>query len=450
MEKTKDFTSGQPWKLLLTFALPLMAGNVFQQVYTFADTLVVGRAIGIDALAAIGVTEWLIFFMFSSIQGITQGFSIVMAEGFGSKDSLGLKSAIYHGLILSCMMIVLYTVIAQAAVTPVLTLLHTPESAWIYAVEYLRILFAGIPLVVLFNFVAGILRAVGNSRIPFQAMTLSSLLNIVLDLIFVCLLQWGIRGAALATVIAMAASLVYCLVRMKELEILHMSLKGQRVEPEVLVEQLRMGLPMGLQSMITAVGGLIVQSVINGFGIIFIAGYTAANKLYGLLEIAAASYGYGVNTFTGQNRGAGQWERLKKGLFSACVLGIITAYLMSAVMLLFGRPVLRCFVSAEEEIITRAVQYGFHFLIILSVFFPLLYLLYILRAWVQGMGNSIWPMLSSAVQLIMRLGCALFLTKIVGSTGVFWGEIAAWTGADLLLFMVCMIYIKKVGKEKYK
>lgn len=445
-EKTKDFTSGQPWKLLLKFALPLMAGNVFQQVYTFVDTLIAGQAIGIDALAAIGVTEWLIFFIFSSIQGITQGFSIVMAQDFGSKDSLRLKSAIYHGLILCCVMVVLYTVAAQAAVMPVLNLLHTPESAQTYAVEYLRILFAGIWLAVLFNFVAGILRAVGNSRIPFQAMTLSSLLNIVLDLIFVCLLHWGIEGAALATVISMAASLVYCLVRMKGLEILHMSLKGQKMEPAMFIEQLRMGLPMGLQSMITAVGGLIVQSVINGFGIVFIAGYTAANKLYGLLEIAAASYSYAVNTFTGQNRGARKWERLKKGLFSACVLGIITAYLMSAVMLLFGRPILRCFVSAEKEIITRAVQYGFHFLIILSVFFPLLYLLYILRAWIQGMGNSTWPMISSAMQLIMRLGCALFLTKIIGSTGVFWGEIAAWAGADLLLLMVCMTYIKKSVK----
>lgn len=148
--------------------------------------------------------------MFASIQGITQGFSIVMAQSFGSKDDARLESAIYHGMILSCIMVALYTAVAQIVITPVLRMLHTPESVWTYALEYLRILFAGIPLVVLFNFMAGVLRAVGNSRIPFQAMTLSSLLNIVLDLIFVCLLNWGIKGAALATVIAMAASVVYC------------------------------------------------------------------------------------------------------------------------------------------------------------------------------------------------------------------------------------------------
>lgn len=446
-QNTKDLTSGTPWRLILQFALPLMAGNIFQQVYTFVDTLVVGQAIGIDALAAIGVTEWLIFLIFASIQGITQGFSIVMAQSFGSGDNKRLKKAIYNGVILACVMVVIYTVLAQLVIEPVLTLLHTPDSARGYAVEYLRILFGGIPIVILFNFIAAMLRAVGNSKIPFQAMTLSSLINIILDIVFVCVLRWGIGGAAFATAIAMASSAVYCFVRMKSIDVLHLHKEDAFIDKSIMGEQLRIGLPMGLQNIISAVGGLIVQSVINGFGIVFIAGYTAANKLYGLLEIAASSYGYAVNTFTGQNRGAAKWERLKKGLLSACVLGAITAYIMSAVMILFGKPILRCFISAEAEVIGQAVQYGYQFLIILSIFFPLLYLLYILRAWIQGMGNATWPMISSMMQLIMRISCALFLTKIIGNQGVFWCDIAAWTGADLLLLGVCLVYIRKIEKK---
>ena len=206
-----------------------------------------------------------------------------------------------------------------------------------------------------------------------------------------------------------------------------------RADRELIEQELRLGLPLCLQNMITSFGGLVVQSVINGFGVLFIAGYTAANKLYGLLEIAASSYGYAMSSYAGQNMGAGKRKRIGAGLRAANLIGTATAYLMSAVMILFGKPILSCFLTGDAATVEAALAIGFRFLCVLAVFFPLLYILYITRACVQGMGDGVFPMLSSAVQLVMRVGCALFLTRLIGESGVFFGEVMAWAGADLLL-----------------
>lgn len=212
------------------------------------------------------------------------------------------------------------------------------------------------------------------------------------------------------------------------------------------MEQIKLGIPMGFQNVITAVGGLMVQSAVNGFGILFIAGYTAANKLYGLLEIAASSYGYGISTYTAQNIGAGKKERVRAGLASALKIGCITAALMSLIMVIGGKQILGLFIKAEQGTAEAALSAGYHFLCVLAVFFPFLYILYILRACIQGMGNSVIPMLSSLIQVFMRIVCALWLTRIIGNTGVYWGEVAAWLGADvfLLFFVRKIFFVRKL------
>ncbi len=441
----KDMTNGKPWVLILEFALPLMIGNVLQQVYTFVDTLIVGQVLGINTLAAIGVTEWLVFLIFASIQGVVQGFSIVMAQRFGASDYKGLRKTIYNGIYLTLIMLVVFTIIGQLIIYPILILLHTPnEIIWI-AIEYLRTLFIGIPLVFIYNYLAAILRAIGNSNIPLQAMVISSIENIVLDIIFVYIWGWGIKGAAIGTVISMFTALVHCFIMLRKFKELKINSEEKKLDIKIILELLKLGIPMGFQNVITSVGGLIVQSVINGFGVIFIAGYTAANKLYGLLEIAASSYGYAMNTFVGQNKGAGKTIRLRRGLLSGIFIGIITAYCMSAIMMIFGRGILKCFVTGETEMVNQAVENGYHFLLILSIFFPCLYILYILRSWIQGMGNSTWPMISSFAQLIMRISCALILTRFIGESAVYWGEVLAWIGADSLLVF---IYYSLINKYK--
>lgn len=205
---------------------------------------------------------------------------------------------------------------------------------------------------------------------------------------------------------------------------------------------------MGLQNIITAADGVVVQLVINGFGVLFIAGFTAANKLYGLLEIAASSYGYAVASYTGQNMGAGLIQRIRKGLKEASILGVITAYVMSFIMLVFGKKILTCFVTGSASVVEETIAIGYEFLIILAIFFPLLYLLYIIRSCIQGMGNTVLPMISSMVQLVMRVSCALFLTKVIGQKGVFFGEIFAWIGADLLLLITYIYMMKKLRLKK--
>lgn len=330
--QTKDMTSGSPAGLILRFALPLMLGNVFQQFYTFVDTMVVGQALGVKALAALGAAEWLTFLMFGLVQGLVQGFSLVMARQFGAGDDKGLKKAVAGAVWLSLGAAVLFTALGQLMLRPVLQLLRTPAEIIDLTLIYLRILYASLPVAFAYNLLAALLRALGNSKTPLQAMTLSSFCNIALDLLFVFGFGWGIQGAAAATVLAQLLAACFCFVKLRGSGLFSLGNKEYYPDRDVIKEQLKLGLPMGLQNMITAMGGLIVQSVINGFGVLFIAGYTAANKLYGLLEIAASSYGYAMSTYSGQNMGAARYDRIGKGLRAANLIGAATALLMSAIM----------------------------------------------------------------------------------------------------------------------
>ena len=439
--QTKDMTSGSPAGLILRFALPLMLGNVFQQFYTFVDTMVVGQALGVKALAALGAAEWLTFLMFGLVQGLVQGFSLVMARQFGAGDDKGLKKAVAGAVWLSLGAAVLFTALGQLMLRPVLLLLRTPTEIIDLTLIYLRILYASLPVAFAYNLLAALLRALGNSKTPLQAMTLSSFCNIALDLLFVFGFGWGIQGAAAATVLAQILAACFCCVKLRGSGLFSLGNKEYYPDREVIREQLKLGLPMGLQNMITAMGGLIVQSVINGFGVLFIAGYTAANKLYGLLEIAASSYGYAMSTYSGQNMGAARYDRIGKGLRAANLIGAATALLMSAIMVFLGKPVLGCFLTGDSVTVEGAMRIGYHFLLVLAFFFPFLYILYVTRSCIQGMGNSLLPMISSIVQLVMRTGCALLLPALIGESGVFYGEVCAWLGADLLLafsYFYCM------------
>lgn len=220
--------------------------------------------------------------------------------------------------------------------------------------------------------------------------------------------------------------------------------ENRKPDGRMMLAQIRLGVPMGFQNIITAVGGLAVQSVVNGFGILFLAGYTAANKLYGLLETAASSYGYAISTYTAQNVGAGRKDRIRSGILSALAIGTVTACLMSSVMAVLGRPILTLFIAGGQVNTGAAIQTGYHFLCILAVFFPLLYAVYILRSCIQGMGNSTMPMLSSLIQVVMRIVCASAVTGLIGNTGVFWGEVMAWLGADLFLASALLYRYKRL------
>lgn len=433
---TKDMTTGNPARLLLAFSMPLMLGNLFQQFYTFADALIVGQYVGADALAALGASEWLTFIMFGVISGITQGCCVVTARFFGEKKTEYLKKAVYVGCWIGAAGAVIFTAAGQILVGPGLRLLRTPAEVYGLTEIYLRILYLGIPVTFLYNTAAAILRALGNSQKPLRAMVIASLGNIAFDVLFVVKLDMGIAGAAWGTVLAQILASAYCIAAIRKIEICRMDKKSSVIDRGILWEQIKIGIPMGAQNIITAAGGLVVQATVNGFGFVFLTGYAAANKLYVLLETAASSYGQGILTYTAQNKGLGSYKRIKSGLVSALLIGTVTALVMSGVMVLAGRGILGLFIRETEAGAGEMLKVGCSYLGVLALGFPLLYGLYIIRACIQGMGDPVIPMLSSFIQVIMRIMCALFLTRGIGNEGVFWGEVLAWTGADLFLAIV--------------
>lgn len=428
-----DMTAGKPAALLLRFSMPLILGNLFQQLYTFVDTVIVGQKLGVSALAALGATEWLSFMMFGFIQGLTQGFSIGISQSFGEGKKHLVQQGIFQAFCASAGAAVIITVIGQGMLVPVLKLLRTPEELFGMAYLYLEILYFGIPVSFAYNMLAAILRAFGNSRAPLIAVLTASFANIFFDIVLVMGLGMGIRGAAYGTLLSQLCSVLCCMAALSRIEQARVEPANRKISVRMFAEQMKLGVPMGLQNIITAVGGLTVQSVVNGFGMLFLAGYTAANRLYGLLETAASSYGYAISTYTAQNIGAGKKERVRSGILTALLLGAATAYLMSFIMVIWGKPILGLFIAGSQVEATAALRVGYRFLCILAAFFPLLYALYILRSCIQGMGNSTMPMLSSLIQVGMRIFCAAVLTRYIGNAGVFWGEIMAWLWADVFL-----------------
>lgn len=431
--RVKKMTEGRPVSLIVTFALPLMVGNVFQQLYTVVDTIVVGKVLGVDALAALGAADWFNWMMLGIVQGLTQGFAILMAQEFGAGRPERLREVVGASCVLSVLCAIMLLSVGMALSGPVLRLLQTPEEILGNSLLYLRILFSGIPIVMAYNLLAAILRALGDSKTPLQAMAAASLVNIGLDLLFVMGFGWGIAGAAAATLLAQLVSGLYCLWHILRLEILSLNRKHWRVSASMAGKLFFLGLPMALQNAVISVGGMIVQSVVNGFGVLFIAGFTATNKLYGVLEIAATSYGYAMITYVGQNLGAGQTERIRRGVRAANGVAVMTSLAIAAIMLVFGKWILGWFLSGTPQEVEQTLAVAYHYLAVMSVFLPVLYLLHVTRSAIQGMGNTVLPMVSGGAEFLMRTLAAVLLPSLMGENGIFYAEILAWLGADVIL-----------------
>lgn len=443
--KVKDMTTGNPLPLIISFALPLMAGNIFQQLYTVVDTIIVGKALGVDALAALGATDWLYWMLLGMIQGITQGFGILMAREFGAKQWESLRSVVGSSVSLSALSALLFLVFGQAIAKPVLTMLNTPSEIMEGSLLYLRIMFLGIPVVMAYNLLATILRSLGDGQTPLYAMIVAALSNITLDLLFVLVFHWGIAGAAIATVIAQGISSVYCLLKIQKIDFMTLRRCHLTLKPAMMGRLLSLGSPMAAQNAIIAVGGMIIQGVVNGYGVAFIGGFTAANKLYGVLEIAATSYGYAMITYVGQNLGAGNISRIKSGMRWAVAVALATSGLIAAIMLLFGQHIVGAFISGTPEEVAAATKVGFTYLSIMSICLPVLYILHVTRSAVQGMGNTVLPMVSGVAEFVMRSTGVLILPAIMGENGIFVAEVLSWFGADLILVPSYFVMLKRVA-----
>lgn len=447
MSRIKDMTEGNPTKLIVTFALPLMLGNLGQQLYTVVDAIIVGQGVGVSALASLGATDWAYWFFLWFMSSMAQGFSILIAQRFGARDYVGLRKAVTMSALIAVVTGALVTVIGMLAAAPVLRLLNTPADIFDGALLYLNTLFAGSVVVMAYNVASSVLRALGDGKSPLAAMVIAAFINIALDLLFVMVFGWGIFGAALATLLAQLFSLAYCLYVIRHVDILRMRREDWRTDRQTIGRLLRLGLPLAIQHNIIAVGGMVVQFVLNGFGFLFVAGFTATNKLYGMLESTAISFGYSMTTYMGQNLGAGKMKRIDAGMRAVLRLSVAVSVTISAVMIALGRPLLGLFVPAEDPNTPQVLEIAYQYLFIMAVCLFILYMLHAYRSSLQGLGNTTAPLISGVLEFFMRVGVALVLPPLVGEMGIFFAEPAAWLGADVVLIFSYYREARRVRRQ---
>lgn len=312
---TNDMTKGNPVKLILLFSIPLLIGNIFQQFYNMVDTIIVGRFVGVDALAAVGSTGSMVFLVNGFATGLTSGFAVLVSQKFGAKDEKGLRKAVASAVILTVISVIVVTLVSLIGAKPLLNLMNTPENIMADAHTYIKIIYGGVVATVAYNLIASILRALGDSKTPLYFLIVASILNVILDLVFIINFKMGVAGAAYATIISQGVSAILCLVyTYKKFIILRLKKEDFNVKRKYYHKHLKIGIPMALQFSITAIGIMTVQGALNVFGSIVIASYTAASKALQLVMQPAITFGVTMATYCGQNLGAKEYSRIKEGV----------------------------------------------------------------------------------------------------------------------------------------
>ena len=446
MIRTKDMTSGSPVKLILLFALPILAGNVLQQLYSLVDSLIIGRLLGVTALTAVSASGWLDWAVLSVLMGLAQGYSIHAAQCYGGRRFADLKRSVAQSYLISAASTVVLEIVSQLLLHPVLVWMNSPDETIRMTENYVRIIYAGLPVVMCLNIFSGFLHALGNSRVPLIALACSTTVNIVLDWWFVGSLGMGTNGGAYATVIAQAVSAAICFAAVVKIPELKPEKTDYRPDKAVIRKLMRLGCPIAFQNLIISLGGLVLQGVVNAFGFIFMAGYNAASRFQGMIEIAGGALGNAAGTFTSQNYGAGKMDRVKGGLRQSARIAFLIAVSVGLAMVCFGKPLLSLFIREEPGVSDQVMAFGYDFLRIMAAGLPMLYLLFIYRTTLQGLGDTVVPMLSGFLELALRVAAALLLPVVIGYWGVYLAEITAWIGAGLFLITGCYRRIKKISK----
>ena len=431
--RTRDMTRGNPTKLILSFCLPIIAGNLFQQFYSLVDTLVIGQVEGVTALAAVSAAGWLDWTVLGLAMGMAQGFAIQIAQSFGAGDYAGLRRAAGQSLLLSALLTVVLTALSEALLWPVLVMLRTPENTIALTLQYLRVIFGGVVFVMAFNLLSGFLRSLGDSRTPLIAMTTAALCNIGLDILFVAVFRWGVNGVSIATVLSQCLSSLICLLALRKTSVIRISRADWKPDLRMMRRLMILGVPVAFQNLIISIGGLVLQRVVNGFGFIFMAGFNAATRLTGLIELAGNSLGSAVGTFAGQNLGARKLDRVRLGLRRSAQIAVGLALAVALLVVMFGRSVLSLFINDDPARVEQVLTVGCRYLYVASAGLFMLYLLFVYRSTLQGLGDTVTPMVSGIIELVMRIGNALLLPLLIGEWGVYFAEISAWIGAAIFL-----------------
>jgi len=442
---TKDLTHGNPFKLILIFSVPLFFSFLLQQIYNIVDTIIVGQYLGKDALAAVGSTASVNFFVIGFVLGVCNGFSIPIANRFGAKDFSKLRHYVVNSIYLSGIISVVMAVVTVICCKPLLQVMQTPENIIIDATTYIGWIFAGIPFIFLYNLVAGIIRALGDSKTPLYFLIIATALNIFLDFLFIITFNLGIAGAAIATVIAQGFAGISCTFFMfKKYKILQLSKDDKKIRLDLFRPLCSSGFPMGFQFSITAIGNIILQSAVNTLGSDVVACVTAANKLQFFFCCPFDALGTAMATWSGQNLGANKPRRVKEGLLVTVVMTIIYSLVIAFLIFVFGNHFVKLFLDSSEILLISDSHF---FMKIASLFYFPLAMVIIVRATIQGMGYTKISVFAGIFEMIARTVTAFFFVPKFGFVAAAFASPMAWVFADLFLIITFIICYKKILKE---
>ena len=441
----QDMTAGSPVKTILMFTVPIFVGNVFQQFYSMVDTIIVGKFVGTTALAAVGSVGTIMFLIIGFMLGLTAGFTVLTAQRFGAGDMKGMRKTVGSAATLSVIMTVIMTTISMLGMKPLLKFMNTPSDIFADAYHYIMVICAGIFATVLYNLLASILRAIGNSQIPLYFLILSALLNVVLDLLLIIVFRMGAAGAAYATVISQGVSGVLCLIYIiKYVPELRLKADDWRFRSEIAKKEILVGIPMGLQYSITAIGTMMVQSALNILGSYAVAAFTAGNKIENIFTQAYVAIGTTMATYNAQNIGARKLDRVRQGFNSAHIIGITYAIVTGVIIFFFGKYLSYLFISDNAaEVIPMVDTY----VKCVAVFFIPLHFVNALRNGIQGMGYGLLPMLAGVAELAGRGITAMVAAAHKSYFGACMASPMAWVLAGGLL-IVMYFYVMKDMKRR--
>ncbi|WP_010257626.1 MATE family efflux transporter [Treponema primitia] len=441
---TKNLTVGNPALLIVSFTIPLLIGNLFQQFYSMADTFIVGRTIGVAALAAVGCTGSLSFLFLGFVMGFTSGTAIITAQRFGAGDEKGVRRSFAASIVLSIIMALILTVVSVIFTRSILKLLRTPAEIFDGAYRYIIIIFWGTAVLMMFNLLSNVMRAVGDSRTPLVCLVIASVVNIILDYIFILVFHTGVEGAAYATVIAQFVSCIFCaLVIVKRLPILKIRKEDWKIDKADMAEHIRVAMPMGFQMSIIAIGVVVLQFALNKLGTTAVAAFTAAQKIDMVATLPMMSFGVTMATFTAQNYGARKFDRIRAGIIQSSIISGAFSIIMGITFFLTGRQLSAIFIGSDPN----AVALSYTYLRINGACYILLSFLFIFRQTLQGLGNSLIPTVAGIMELVMRTLAAILLPAFFSFVGLCFAGPLAWLGACVPLTIALALTMKKLLRK---
>lgn len=437
----RDMTKGNVFNIILGFAIPLLLGMLFQQFYSMVDTIIVGKYLGVSALASVGSTGSINFMIIGFCMGVCNGFAIPVAQKFGAGNFKKLRKYVFNSGFLAIVFSVVMTLIVCVFCRQILIAMRTPEDIIQGAYSYIYVIFLGIPATYLYNLLSGIIRSLGDSKTPLFFLIISSIINIILDLFLIIYMHMGVAGAAWATVIAQAVSGILCLIYMrKKYSVLKFESDELKIDGYCIRRLCYMGVPMGLQYSITAIGSVILQAAVNGLGSIIVAAVTAAGKISMFLCCPFDALGSTMATYTGQNIGAGKLERISEGIKKSMIIGSVYSIVALMISVFFGKSLALLFVNENEiEILAKVSE---NLIIVAALYIPLC-IVNVVRFTIQGMGYSTFAILAGVCEMIARALCGFILVPIFGYVAVCLASPVAWIFADAFLIPAYKYVINK-------